>query len=108
MSESLEKKEYYNNLFDFYESLFTDKQIEYFKDYYFYDLSLSEIADNHGVSRAAIHDTISKMHNALDNYEESLGLYKKYLSINSLCDQYSKKKDNQELLDFIGKIKEII
>ena len=108
MSESLEKKEYYNNLFDFYESLFTDKQKEYFKDYYFFDLSLSEISENHGVSRAAVHDTITKMHSALDSYEESLGLYKKYQNINKLCDKYSEKKDNQELLEFIGKIKEII
>ena len=108
MSESLEKKEYYNNLFDFYESLFTDKQVEYFKDYYFYDLSLSEIAENHSVSRAAVHDTITKMHIALDNYEESLGLYKKYLSINKLCDKYNEKQDNQELIEFIGKIREII
>ena len=48
------------------------------------------------------------MHSALDSYEESLGLYKKYMSINNLCDKYSEKKDNQELLEFIGKIKEII
>ena len=108
MSESLEKKEYYTNLFDFYESLFTDKQIEYFKEYYFYDLSLSEIAENHEISRAAVHDVISKMHSALDDYEEKLGLLNKYNRINSLCEEYEKKTNNQDLQEFTKKIKEII
>lgn len=107
MSESLEKKEYYTNLFDFYESLFTDKQIEYFKDYYFYDLSLSEIGENHNVSRAAVHDTITKMHNALDNYEKNLGLLNKYNKLNELCNEYEEKgKDNPLVLELIKKIKE--
>ena len=107
MSESLEKKEYYTNLFDFYESLFTDKQIEYFKEYYFYDLSLSEIAENHSVSRAAVHDVITKMHSLLDDYEEKLGLLNKYNKINSLCEEYE-KTSNHDLQEFTKKIKEII
>ena len=107
MSEALEKKEYYSNLFDFYETLFTDKQIEYFKEYYFYDLSLSEISENHGISRAAVHDVITKMHNALDSYEESLGLYHKYNNLMKLCNEYEKLgKDNPILIEFINKIKE--
>ena len=37
--ESLIKKhEYYTSLFDFYENLFTEKQKQYFSDFYFYDL----------------------------------------------------------------------
>ncbi|MBO4667997.1 MAG: hypothetical protein J5666_07755 [Bacilli bacterium] len=107
MSESLEKKEYYTNLFDFYESLFTDKQIEYFKEYYFFDLSLSEISENHNISRAAVHDVITKMHNALDEYEKNLGLYTKYNKMINLCNEYEEKgKDNPMLLEFISKIKE--
>ena len=107
MSESLEKKEYYSNLFDFYEMLFTDKQKEYFKEYYFYDLSLSEIAENHNVSRAAVFDAINKMQEALDNYEKNLGLLQKYNKINSLCEEYEKTR-NHDLQEFIKKIKEII
>ena len=101
------EKEYYSNLFDFYESLFTDKQIEYFKEYYFYDLSLSEIGENHNVSRAAVHDTLSKMHVALDNYEKNLGLYSRYNKLNKLCNEYEEKgKDNPLVLELIKKIKE--
>lgn len=101
------EKEYYSNLFDFYESLFTDKQIEYFKEYYFYDLSLSEIGVNHNISRAAVYDALSKMQDALDNYENSLGLFKKYNRLNELCSEYEEKGKNDPLvLELIAKIKE--
>ena len=106
-NETLEKKDYYCNLFDFYECLFTDKQIEYFKEYYFYDLSLSEIAENHGISRAAVYDVLSKMQDALDNYEKNLGLLNRYNKIDNLCSEYeSKGKDNPMLMEFIKKIKD--
>ena len=52
----LAKKEYYINLFDFYGDLLTEKQRQYFKDYYFDDASLAEIATVYGVSRNAIFD----------------------------------------------------
>ena len=82
----LEKKEYYTVLFDFYESLFTEKQQAYFKEYYFFDNSLSEIAKNYGISRAAVYDIINKMHDALNEYEKKLGLYEKYQKRNDLID----------------------
>ena len=37
---------YYNNLYDLYGELLTDKQREYFEDYYFNNLSFSEMAEN--------------------------------------------------------------
>ena len=38
---------YYNNLYDYYKELLTDKQREYFEDYYQINLTLSEMADNY-------------------------------------------------------------
>ena len=35
---------YYNNLYDCYNLLLTEKQRKYFEEYYFNNLSLSEIA----------------------------------------------------------------
>ena len=45
---------YYNELYDLYGELLTDKQRKYFEDYYFNDLSYAEMADDFDVSRNAI------------------------------------------------------
>lgn len=110
--ELIDKKEYYNNLFDYYECLFTDKQKEYFRDYYFFDLSLSEIALNYNISRSAVYDVISKVHIQLEEYEEKLNLYKKACTRNELYDKYEKLATNEKeidsklVLEFINKLKE--
>ena len=67
---------HYVELFDYYGELFTDKQKEYFIDYYFNNLTLQEIADNNSVSRNAVHKNIKDILQKLDYYEEKLNLYK--------------------------------
>lgn len=104
----LEKLEHYSNLFDYYEPLFTEKQKEYFKDYYFYDLSLSEIASNNNISRAAVYDAINKMHIALDDYESKLGLYKNNLVLKEYLNKLENKINDDDLLKIINKMKEVI
>ncbi len=64
-------------LYDYYGDLLTDTQKEYFEDYYFNNLSLSEISENTGFSRNAIHKNIKGVCDKLYFYEEKLGLYKK-------------------------------
>lgn len=108
-NQLIDKHEYYSNLFDYYEVLFTEKQIEYFKDYYFFDLSLSEIAENHQISRAAVYDVIKKMHDSLDDYENKLGLYKKNNKLIEMCEEFEEialKENNKLAIDLIKKIKE--
>lgn len=73
----MDKKIYLNNLYDYYSLLFTEKQREYFEDYYFNDLSLSEIAENNGVSRNAVHGQIKIVEEKLEAYEEALELFAK-------------------------------
>ncbi len=60
-------------LFDIYGNMFTDKQREFFILYYHYDLSLGEIAEEHGVTRQAVHDGIRRTEMALENFEDKLG-----------------------------------
>lgn len=64
-------------LFDYYEELFTEKQRQYFKDYYFNDLSLSEIAENYDISRTAVSKQINEVTSKLNYYEDKLKLYQK-------------------------------
>ena len=73
----MNEREYLIILYDFYGELLSDKQREYFKDYYFNNLSLGEISENEDVSRNAVHKSIKKVESELYNYEEKLGLYKK-------------------------------
>ena len=47
-----------NYLFDFYQSLLTDKQRNYLELFYLQDYALSEIADTFNVSRQAVYDNI--------------------------------------------------
>ena len=47
-------------LYDLDSNLLTEKQKNYFEDYYFMDLSLAEIAENNNVSRNAIHKRLKK------------------------------------------------
>ena len=65
---------YYVELFDYYGELFTDKQKEYFMDYYFNNLTLQEIADNNNVSKNAVHKNIKDIVQKLDYYESVLNL----------------------------------
>ena len=76
----------YVNLFDYYGELFTDKQKEYFKDYYFNNLTLQEIADNNNVSRNAVHKNIKDILSKLDYYEEKLKLYSNKIKIEKLIE----------------------
>ena len=65
-------------LYDFYGQFLTKKQREVMHLYFENDYSLREIAENMKVSRQAIHDTIKKSRKALLEYEERLGLAKKF------------------------------
>ena len=63
-------------LLDIYENLLTEKQRELLNDYYNNDLSLSEIAENEGITRQAVRDNLKKGENNLLEYESKLSLMK--------------------------------
>lgn len=79
-----DSREYIIELYDIYGSLLTEKQKQYFEDYYFMDLSLSEIAENYSISRNGVYDQIKRVEQALYDYENKLNLYKRLDKIASL------------------------
>lgn len=82
-------------LFDYYGELLTDKQQDFFKDYYFDNLTLQEIADNNEISRNAVHKTLNSILKKLEYYEEKLKLYEKSIKIKELLidvDESTKEK----------------
>ncbi len=71
-------------LYDYYGELLTDKQKKYFKDYYFENLSLSEMSENYNISRNAIHKNLKETVDKLLYYEEVLKLYEKNKKIKKI------------------------
>ena len=67
-----------NFLFDFYQSLLTDKQRLYMQLYYLDDFSLGEIAGEYGVSRQAVYDNVRRTEAMLEDYEMKLNLFSKF------------------------------
>lgn len=91
----MDKKIYLNNLYDYYCDLFTEKQKEYFEEYYFNDLSLSEIAENNQVSRNAVHGQIKIIEEKLEYYESILKLYEKACKIREIIEDIDENKKNK-------------
>lgn len=61
-------------LFDIYGGLLTEKQQECLRLYFYDDLSLTEIAEELGVSRQAVHDLLKRVEQILERNEKKLGL----------------------------------
>lgn len=68
-------------LYDFYGEMLTPHQKEIYEDFVLNDLSLGEIAQQHGISRQGVHDIIRRSRQQLGSCEEKLGLVKKFIQI---------------------------
>ena len=112
-------------LYDFYGDMLTEKQRDMVEQYYQNDLSLAEIAENAGISRQGVRDSIKRAENQLLDMEERLGLAAKMKELNACIDsvsQYSNniyvkaaendyadiKEDARHLVHLIDRLKETI
>ena len=87
----LEAVLHYSELLSIYQNLLSKTQREILDDYYSFNLSFSEIAENRGISRSAVEDAIKKGKKKLDDYESKLGSLKALQLIHD-----AKSKDNKE------------
>ncbi len=88
---------YYNSLYDLYGSLLTEKQREYFEDYYFHNLSFSEMAEDYDVSRNAAFKQVHIVMEKLDEYEEKLKLFEKKKKILKIANNVNNDIIKEEL-----------
>ena len=102
-------------LYDFYGELLNDHQRGVYEDAVFNDLSLSEIADEYGISRQGVHDLIKRVSNTLEGYESKLHLVEKFMDtkakitrIDELVDSYIKDEDMSYIHEIKKLSKEII
>ena len=86
-------------LFDIYGGLLTDKKKRVMEMYHEDDMSLSEIAEELEVSRAAVHDSLRSAERLLCSYEDKLGI---------LADFLRKEKLADELRTYISEARELL
>ena len=94
MSE-IEKALEINRLLDIYGRLLTKQQFEIMSDYYYCDLSLSEISELINISRTAVSDAIKTATKKLDKFEKSVGI----------CGVFDKNR-NEKTSEIIDKLEE--
>ncbi len=113
----MEKTVYLSLLLDFYGELLTEKQREYADLYYNENLSLSEIAENDGISRQAVRDTLLRAETVLRSTEDKTGLAARHGRLmeqigeaEALLRQISRlnstRLNNPELLSLCGRMQE--
>ncbi|MCI9050516.1 MAG: DNA-binding protein [Lachnospiraceae bacterium] len=102
-------------LFDFYGELLTKHQKQIYEDVVLNDLSLSEAAENYGITRQGVHDLIKRCNRILKGYEEKLQLVEKFLTtkklvqeIYELSQEIEEKPEKKEILKIQKLAKEIL
>ena len=101
----LEQREEIIEYLDAYERLLSPKQIRTLNSYFRYDLSLGEIAEEEGVSRAAVHDALSKGVAKLRKIEDDVKMvaYRKHLRKLAEDAFQVEGKAREERLENLGK-----
>jgi len=83
----LEKLLRVTRLLETYSGLLPRKQAAMCSTYYLDNLSLGEIAENEGISRQAVHDSLERAIDTMEEAESALGLIRKSERMAELCDR---------------------
>lgn len=77
-------------LYDFYGELLKENHKQIFEDYILNNFSLSEIAEERGISRQGVHDSVKRTSQKLMEYEKKLRLLKKFQETKEKIEQIQK------------------
>lgn len=97
MEVSMEKIVEQGLLYDFYGELLTPHQRRIYEDAVFNDLSLSEIAQEAGISRQGVHDLIKRCDRTLEEYESRLHLMQRFSQIRQKLERIRELCDDEEV-----------
>ena len=100
----IEKLELRGMLYDVYGELLTPHQKKIYEDAVVNDLSLSEIANEQGISRQGVHDIIKRCDKALAEYEEKLHLVEKFARIKHMISQINLLTDDVRIRQLSNEI----
>ena len=101
-------------LYDFYGELLTEHQRNIYEGGVFNDMSLSEIAEEQGISRQGVHDLVKRCNKILAGYEEKLKLVQKFNQTKQMVEEIKelagayKRTGDKKLIDQIEVLSEEI
>lgn len=102
--EKLEKTLKYSKLYSLYKSELSSTQQEIVNDYFLFDLSLSEIAENRQISKSAVEDALTKGMNKLDELESHFHLLERNIKIHQKLSNLKEKALNCREINEIEEI----
>lgn len=85
----MEKKDrlYISIYKDYYGSLLTEYQQRLIDGYYNCDMSLGELAEEHGISPQGVRDALKRAEKQLEEYESKLGLVQKTQAVKAILEE---------------------
>ena len=95
-------------LYDFYGELLTERQQQVYESVVLEDYSLSEVAEDLGISRQGVHDMIRRCNQALEGYEKKLHLVEKFLCIKEQVHRISQIAERYHAKEITEISKEIL
>ena len=84
-------------LYDFYGEMLTEHQRKIYEDVVYNDLSLTEIAQENGISRQGVHDLVRRCNHLLQEYEDKLHLVERFMRIRSRVEQLKQLTNDSEM-----------
>lgn len=99
----MSKNLYISSLLDIYGRFLSEKQKSLTEYYYNDDLSLSEIAENEGITRQAVCDNIKRAEVKMLAWEKECGYCEKFFKLKELAQSESEASVN-EMLDIIDNL----
>ena len=84
-------------LYDFYGELLTEHQRQIYEDAVYQNMSLSEIANDYGISRQGVHDLIKRCDKILAEYEKKLHLVEKFAKIKQMAQEINTLTDDKKI-----------
>lgn len=101
-------------LYDFYGELLTSHQRKIYEEFVLNNLSLSEIAEEYGISRQGVHDLVRRCDKLLMGYEEKLHLMGKFFDtrqrVEEICElmKHKQEYEHNEIFEKIEQLSEEI
>ena len=84
-------------LYDFYGELLNEHQRRIYEDAVMNDMSLSEIAQEAGISRQGVHDLIKRCDKTLEDYESRLHLMEKFRIITEKLEEIKQRTPDEKI-----------